>query len=334
LNIPSVTGITGACDRISVTGNRQPRCTNGGHFDTNSGIAPARPLQSFRGHTLSTAAVYIKPRTLPEALASLASGEARILSGGTDFYPALGDGIVQHPVVDISALSGLRGIAVDGDFFRIGGLTTWTDIIRAPLPRCFDGLKQAAREIGSVQIQNRGTVAGNLCNASPAADGVPPLLALDAEIELASTGGTRRMKLERFIVGNRKTERRADEMLTAILVPRGLDNAPSVFLKLGGRRYLVISIAMVAAIVAADEAGRIATARIAVGSCSATARRLHPLENELVGTKVQAGFDGLIRPEHISSLAPISDVRATAEYRVDAALTLVKRALNACSGIA
>ena len=264
----------------------------------------------------------------------LSAGEARILSGGTDFYPALGERVAQDTVVDLSALSDLRGIAVDDRFFRIGGLTTWTDIIRTLLPRSFDALKSAAREVGSVQIQNRGTVAGNLCNASPAADGVPPLLALDAEVELVSTSSIRRMRLEQFIVGNRKTERRGNEILTAIFVPRGLDNAASTFLKLGARRYLVISIAMVAAMVAADDAGRVVEARIAVGSCSAVARRLRALESELVGAELKAGFDSLIHADHLSPLSPINDVRATADYRMDAALTLVQRALNTCAGIA
>jgi CO/xanthine dehydrogenase FAD-binding subunit len=294
----------------------------------------AHSVQLIRGHTLSTTGIYIKARTLPEALAALSSCEARILSGGTDFYPALGEGVVEDAVVDVSALDELRGVAVDEKFFRIGGLTTWSDVIRAPLPRFFDALKSAAREVGSVQIQNRGTVAGNLCNASPAADGVPPLLALDAEVELVSRGGARRMKLENFIVSNRKTERRADEILTAVLVPRGLDNAAAAFLKLGARRYLVISIAMVAAIVAVDGAGRISEAHIAVGSCSAVARRLRDLECALVGADVRAGLDDLVKPEHLARLSPISDVRATADYRLDAALTLVRRALNVCVGIA
>src|SRR5712671_6018930 len=141
----------------------------------------------------------------------------QVLSGGTDFYPALGDRIAQEPVMDISGLRELRGVSTEANYIRIGGLTTWSDIIRAPLPRCFDALKAAAREVGSVQIQNRGTVAGNLCNASPAADGVPPLLALDAEVELVSTSGMRRMPLGDFITGNRKTLRRPDEMLTAVI---------------------------------------------------------------------------------------------------------------------
>jgi CO/xanthine dehydrogenase FAD-binding subunit len=233
-------------------------------------------------------------------------------------------------VIDISGVSELRGISIGENEIRIGGLTTWTDVLRAPLPRCFDALKAAAREVGSIQIQNRGTVAGNLCNASPAADGVPPLLALDAEVELASQAGVRKLPLSEFLVGNRKTVRRADEVLVAVLVPRNLENARSAFLKLGSRRYLVISIVMVAAVVDVDANGCVAQARIAVGSCSAVAQRLLELERSLVGASIRGGLGERVLREHLGPLTPIDDVRATAEYRQDAAWTLVKRALDAC----
>jgi CO/xanthine dehydrogenase FAD-binding subunit len=213
---------------------------------------------------------------------------------------------------------------------RIGGLTTWTEVLRTPLPRCFDALKAAARELGSVQIQNRGTVAGNLCNASPAADGVPPLLALDAEVELTSALGRRQMPLAQFVVGNRKTLRRPDEILAAVLVPRRLENATSVFLKLGARRYLVISISMVAAVVQVDEAGRVSEVHVAVGSCAARAMRLGDLERALVGMKAKPGIGAAVQVEHLAPLSPIDDVRATGAYRWDASLTLVRRALEAC----
>jgi CO/xanthine dehydrogenase FAD-binding subunit len=277
--------------------------------------------------------LYIKPKTLDEAVLALAAEPAQVLSGGTDFYPALGDRPVRGSVVDVSGLGELRGVTTEADRTRIGGLTTWSEIIRTPLPRCFDALKAAAREVGSVQIQNRGTVAGNLCNASPAADGVPPLLALDAEVELLSKAGVRLMPLAEFIVGNRKTQRRADELLTAVLVPRGVEDAASAFVKLGARRYLVISISMVAAVVLVDDAGRVADARVAVGSCSAVARRLRELEEELVGAAVREGLGRRVRQEHLQPLSPIDDVRATAQYRMDASLTLVKRALNSCVGV-
>lgn len=260
----------------------------------------------------------------------LAESGGQILSGGTDFFPALVDRPTPDRVVDISGLTGIKGITVETGHIRIGGLTTWSEVIATPLPRCFDALKSAAREIGGIQIQNRGTVAGNLCNASPAADGVPPLLALDAEIELVSASGTRRVPLAQFIVGNRKTLRRPSEILANIIVPRAIEDAASAFLKLGARRYLVISIAMVAAIVKKGADGRVAEARVAVGSCSAAAQRLTALELRLVGAPADSGLGAMVLPAHLAPLSPIDDVRATATYRNDAALTLVGRALDAC----
>jgi CO/xanthine dehydrogenase FAD-binding subunit len=274
--------------------------------------------------------LYLKPKTLSEAVSVLASSAGQVLAGGTDFYPALGETLPHGNVIDITGVGEIRGISLANGHFRIGGLTTWTEVIRTPLPRCFDGLKAAAREVGSVQIQNRGTVAGNLCNASPAADGVPPLLALDAQVELASAGGNRRLPLAQFITGNRKTQRRPDEILAAVLVPRCIENAASVFVKLGSRRYLVISISMVAVVVHSDETGHVADVRVAVGSCSATAQRLPELERDLLGQLAKPGIGARVRAEHLAPLSPIDDVRATAIYRRDASLTLVQRALETC----
>lgn len=276
--------------------------------------------------------MYFKPKTLHEALSALASSSGQVLAGGTDFYPALGDRLPAGDVVDITDVREIRGISVEAQYTRIGGLTTWTEVVRAPLPHCFEGLKAAAREIGSIQIQNRGTVAGNVCNASPAADGVPPLLALDAEVELASLQGKRRMPLSQFITGNRKTLRNRDEILVAVLIPRRNENAAAAFLKLGARKYLVISISMIAAVLQVDALRRITDARVAVGSCSAVARRLFDLEGDLVGVTADAQIGTIVRPEHLAKLSPINDVRATAEYRRDASLTLVRRTLQACVG--
>jgi CO/xanthine dehydrogenase FAD-binding subunit len=275
--------------------------------------------------------LYLKPRTLDEAVSLLAAGGGKIVAGGTDFYPALGDGVPRESILDISALREIRGISSDTTHFHIGGLTTWTEIIREPLPSCFDALKGAAREVGSVQIQNRGTVAGNLCNASPAADGVPPLLALDAEVELISSAGRRKILLEEFVVGNRKTARRPDEILASVLIPRSMEHAASSFLKLGARRYLVISISMVAAMVQMDAGGRVERARVAVGSCSATARRLRRLEQDLVGMSAREGLSAAVSAGYLAPLSPIDDVRATAGYRLEASLVLVRRALEACT---
>jgi CO/xanthine dehydrogenase FAD-binding subunit len=275
--------------------------------------------------------LYFRPNTLNEAVHALAGSGGQILAGGTDFFPSLGDRPVTGTVVDISGLRELKGISREANYMRIGGLTTWSDIVKTPLPRCFDGLKGAAREIGGIQIQNRGTVAGNLCNASPAADSVPPLLALDAEVELASSAGTRRMPLADFIVGNRQTVRQPGEILSQILVPRTVENAASTFLKLGARRYLVISIVMVAVVIEKDSEC-VRDARVSVGSCSVVARRLTELERALIGSPVAVGLGSLATAAHLKSLSPIGDVRATAAYRREAALRLVRRALDACTG--
>jgi CO/xanthine dehydrogenase FAD-binding subunit len=281
--------------------------------------------------------LYFRPNTLDEAVHVLAGSGGQILAGGTDFFPSLGDRTVTGTVVDISGLSELKGVVKEPRHIRIGGLTTWSEVVKTPLPRGFDGLKAAAREIGGIQIQNRATVAGNLCNASPAADSVPPLLTLDADVELVSQAGVRRVALADFIVGNRKTLRRPGEILSQIFVPRTVENAASTFLKLGTRRYLVISIAMVAAVIQTDSGGRVTDARVAIGSCSVVARRLPDLEHALMGASVASGaaspaLGSLATADHLKDLSPVSDVRATAAYRRDAALRLVQRALDACAG--
>jgi CO/xanthine dehydrogenase FAD-binding subunit len=276
---------------------------------------------------------YAKPHSLEEALALLAEGPWRILAGGTDFYPALGAKPLRENVLDINALSELRGVSDDGDAIVIGARATWSAIVHASLPLAFDALKAAAREVGSIQIQNVGTVAGNLCNASPAADGVPALMVLDAEIELRSAGTTRRLPLEKFILGNRKTALRPGEMVTAIRVPRASAKGSSAFVKLGARRYLVISIAMAAARLMVGADGRIAEAAVAVGSCSAVAQRLPALEAALVGHVVDNSLASVIVAEHLAALAPIDDVRGSREYRIEAAREIIARALLGAAGI-
>jgi CO/xanthine dehydrogenase FAD-binding subunit len=269
---------------------------------------------------------YLRPTELGDALAALARPRA-ILAGGTDFYPARVGRTIDEDVLDITALP-LGGIEERANHWRIGALATWSELIATPLPACFDALKLAAREVGGAQIQNAGTIAGNLCNASPAADGVPPLLAMNAEVELASAAGERRVPLADFITGNRKTARRGDELLTAIHVPMPAPGTQSVFLKLGARRYLVISIVMVAATIEPDAQNQVSRARIAVGACSPVARRLGALESALNGLPIDARLATIACQEHLAqSLAPIDDVRGSAHYRNDAALTLVGRAL-------
>jgi CO/xanthine dehydrogenase FAD-binding subunit len=271
---------------------------------------------------------YLRPAGLSEALAALAARPRVVLAGGTDYYPARVGRPIDDDVLDITGLSSLRTIARAGGAWRIPALATWSDVIAADLPPLFDGLKLAAREVGGVQIQNAGTVCGNLCNASPAADGIPNLLALDARVELASSAGRRELAVAEFVTGNRRTARRPDELVTALLVPEPQRTARSTFLKLGARKYLVISIVMVGVVIETD-GDAIAAARIGVGSCSAAAKRLPALEQRLVGHKLSPALAEIVQASDLSPLSPIDDVRGTAAYRSDAALTLISRALAA-----
>jgi CO/xanthine dehydrogenase FAD-binding subunit len=271
--------------------------------------------------------VYLRPDRIDDALGALAERPWTLLAGGTDVYPARVGRLVDDDVLDVTALPELRTISVGDGVVRVPALATWTDVVRAELPPAFNGLKAAARAIGGVQIQNRGTVVGNLCNASPAADGLPNLMALDARVELRSASVAREVPVGEFVVGNRRTIRRPDELVTAVLVPLPGVAARSTFLKLGSRAYLVISIAMVAVVVEMDDGGRVSVGRIVVGACSEVPRRIVAAEARLVGQLAEPALAAEIVAEDLAGLAPIDDVRGTAAYRQAAALTLVRRAV-------
>ncbi len=267
---------------------------------------------------------YYRPTDLTDAFEILAQSGARILAGGTDVFPAETGRELRGEVLDITAISELGGITRTKDGWRIGATATWSDVITAPLPPAFNALQQAAREVGSLQIQNSGTVAGNLCNASPAADGVPPLLVLDAMVEIGSGRGVRHLPLSEFIKGVRNTALEPDEIVTAIHVPQAAINGVSAFQKLGARKYLVISICMVAARIKLVD-GVISDAAISVGACGPVASRLTALETELVGANISnpSAWHDTIERQITTVLTPIDDIRADARYRITAATELV-----------
>ena len=280
---------------------------------------------------------YLRPASLDHALSILNERRHRVLAGGTDVFPADAAAVgwgrrgICHPgsapILDITAIDALASIRRFADRIEIGALVTWTEAIESDLPAWFDCVRLAAREVGGRQIQNRGTLAGNLCNASPAADGVPALLALDTRVRLQHRGGSREIRLESFITGNRRTCLQPGELMTAIVIAPPAPTARSTFLKLGARRYLVISIAMVAVCLEV-RAGRIRDARLAVGACSEVARRLTDLEARLEGMRPEDA-PGMVRDEDFASLSPLDDVRASAAYRRHGAQVLVRRALDA-----
>lgn len=271
---------------------------------------------------------YFRPQTLEEALEIRGAREVVLLAGGTDIYPAkaarAGWGDMRHPdVLDISAIKGLRGISEEEGKLRFGALTTWTDLRRAVLSPAFSGYQAAARDVGGAQVQNRGTLAGNICTASPAGDGIPCLLTLDAEVELQSLSGSRMVPIGDFLTGYRKTALRRDEIITALLIPKPAPAARGRFAKLGARKYLVISIVMAAAVLTADDDGTIAATRVAIGACTPVAVRLKALEQALIGAPLSDAAD-IVAAGHLSELAPIDDIRASGAYRRAAALDLVR----------
>lgn len=268
---------------------------------------------------------YLRPERLPEALEALARGPHLLLAGGTDLYPASAAPRLDGPVLDLTGIAELQGIAPAGDGgLRIGAGASWTAIARAALPPACAGLQAAARQVGGRQIQNAGTIGGNLCNASPAADGVPPLLTLDAEVDLAAPGGTRRLPLADFLLGPRQTARAADEILTAVHLPPAALAGRGGFLKLGARAHLVISIVMVAARIEVAD-GRISGAALAVGACSATARRLPGVETSLLGASAAEATARIDRAAVAAAVAPLDDHRGSADYRRVAAGEMVAR---------
>lgn len=273
---------------------------------------------------------YHRPTDLKAALSLASQPDLGVIAGGTDVFATWQQGQPLGSLLDLTGIQGLAEIEVSDSGIRIGAAVRWSDMIKADLPPAFDGLKQAAGQVGSVQIQNTATLAGNLCNASPAADGVPPLLTLDALVEVASaTQGRRLVPLDGFILGVRQTALQPGEIVTAIVIPTPPVGAGSCFEKLGSRAYLVISIAMVNALVVTDAGGRITLARIAVGACSPVAQRLRRLEVSCIGKRCS---EIVVTADHLAGLTPIDDVRGSAAYRRDAVAELCLRALKGAAG--
>lgn len=267
------------------------------------------------------ALAYFQPTELDEALNLLSDGNATVVAGCTDYFPARGREPAGSNLLDLTRVRGLRGLEWTGiDTLRIGAATPWSEIVRADLPPAFKTLQVAAAQVGGIQIQNAGTIGGNICNASPAADGIPPLLILEAMVEIAGPDRIRTMPIADFVTGVRKTALSPDEIVSAFVVRRPPAHSQSAFQKLGARKYLVISICMTAAMIGLDEMGRIDVARVSVGACSTVARRLHALEADLLG---KVPKDVRISAQHLEPLSPISDVRADAGYRQEAALAQI-----------
>lgn len=279
-----------------------------------------------------TSAVLL-PSSLDEALAALATDpERHVLAGGTDSMVEVNYGHRRPAgIVSLRRVDELRGWRVEGDEVVLGAGLTYTEMEQDDLAAEVPALAQAARTVGSPQIRNTGTIGGNVGTASPAGDTLPVLSALDATVELASTGGARAISIHDLITGPKRTERRPDELIVAVRVPRL--TGPQEYLKVGTRNAMVISVAGAAVVVDLD--GR--TVRCGLGSVGPTPIRAREAE-AWVATQVDwdaARIDDPRTYETFGAMVaaaarPIDDHRSTAAYRRHACAVMARRALMRC----
>lgn len=285
--------------------------------------AEIRPLPKFD---------YFSPSSLSETFKLLKDykGRARLLAGGTDLLVKMKKRAVSaDAIIDLNKISELAFIELADDYLHIGGLTRLAMLGESSIVKeRARALAEAINVLASPQIRNRATIAGNLCNASPAADTAPPLLALDASVKLRSADGERIVSLSQFFLGPEQTVSKPDEILTEVIIP--LQEGASAFIKLGKRKAFTLSIASAAAFAKVNN-GKFEEVRVALGAVAPIPMRSRKVEDGLKGKDVNE--------ENIKEAAqlvkeecrPITDVRASAEYRTDMSYVLTKRVLRKVS---
>ena len=266
----------------------------------------------------SQSARKLAPNSLREALAILSErGKSlKVIAGGTDLMVLMNahqlDG---EEFLDIWGIEELRGIWDEGDHLKIGALTTYTDLIKSPLiQRHVPVLVEASRTVGAVQIQNRGTIGGNVVNASPAGDTLPVLAAFDARIEIESARGVRVVPFNEFYTGYRKTMLAPDELVLSIVVPKLKEGERAAFYKVGTRRAQAISKVVMSVRARVDE-NRVESIGIGIGSVAPTVIRAPRTEALLRGAVLTTGLIEQAREEIAGEVKPITDLRSTERYR-------------------
>ena len=268
----------------------------------------------------------ISPVSLGEALDILAldNSQWKPFAGGTDLMVLLEAGKLPHRnYVNIWNLPELRGIEVTDDQVTLGALTTYTEVQASEVLREeFPMLCQAASETGGLAIQNRGTLGGNIVNASPAADSPPGLLVYDAELELISKEGSRRLSYSKFHRGYKQMDIRPDELLRAIRLPRSPKERTHYYRKVGTRRAQAISKVCFAA-TASLNGNRIDDVRIALGSVAPIPIRCPQTEDALLGQVIDTATLNAARAALTNDISPIDDLRSTRDYRLTVSLNLL-----------
>ena len=267
---------------------------------------------------MSWDAEVVRPSSLDEAVGVLAARpELRVLAGGTDLMVGVhAGGERPKAVLDVWGLDELRTVSVRDGHVVLGASTTYADLIRRPeVADTVPLLSQAAASVGAVQIQNRGTLGGNIVNASPAGDTLPPLVVYDAELELRSVRGWRRVRIERFYTGYKQMDLAPDELLVRILVPIPPADTVQWFRKVGTRRAQAISKVVGAGSARRSRHGQLSSVRLALGSVAPTVLRLVRTEAVLEGRRPTSALVDTVRRSARDEVCPIDDVRSTARYR-------------------
>jgi carbon-monoxide dehydrogenase medium subunit len=279
-----------------------------------------RPLPGFTIH---------RPASLDEALELMGTLESvKPIAGGTDLLPLMRDkAIAVDEIVDIQGLHELKGIAIEDGALRIGALTTLNEALESPLvAERAPVLREAVGHIGSIQTRNQGTLAGNLCNASPAADTAPALMVLGAQARVISAKGGRRVPVEELFAGPKINSLGKDELVTEIIIPELPLGSGAAFEKLGRRRGITLAVVN-AAVYLALEGKKCVDARIALGAIAATPIRLPEVEATYKGRELTPEVIEESSRACYALVSPVDDVRASAEYRREMACVLVKRAI-------
>ena len=270
---------------------------------------------------------YFEPATLDEAVSLLAryAGRAQPLAGGTDLLVELKEQLRRADcVINIKQIPGIGELSFDArEGLHIGALVTAREVELSPITlQHYASLVQSVRELGSIQVRNRATIVGNLCRASPSADTLPPLIADGAQVTIHGTGGERRVALEDFFTGPGKTVLKVDELVTGLRVPAPAPRTGKVYIKHGRRKAMELATVGVAVTLSEKEI------RIVLGAVAPTPIRARKAEALLRGKKIDAALIERAAQAAIEESRPISNVRASAEYRRDMVGVLTRRALQ------
>ena len=273
---------------------------------------------------------FVRPETLSELTSALAANDARVLAGGTDIIPKMRHTLfTASTLVDITKINEFRFIREQGGRIHIGALTTHQEIANSDrLAEVNPALVAAAKSVGCEQTRNRGTLGGNIANASPAADTLPPLMIFDADVHVLSQVGKNSHPLAEFLLGPGETKLQPGEVITKVSFVPFSGAWGAAFLKLGKRNGMAISVVSAAAGIVLDLEGKISKVRLCLGSVAPTVVRSLKAEAELMGQIPDPEILAQAAQASLADIAPISDVRSIAEYRKSSAVVIARRVLT------